>query len=127
MPPAACDALPVGNVTLPTPVFVAGGAFCLLAGYLVGTVAGPDAPHSATATVVSFERSTSHLCLEGESVEDEEAVDDEGVLCGTWSHGAGVTIPRKGDTFRFVTLDTSDVKGSEPRDTTVIYGTVVQD
>ena len=26
----------MGNVTLPTPVFLAGGALCLLAGYLVG-------------------------------------------------------------------------------------------
>lgn len=117
----------MGNVTLPTPVFLAGGAFCLLAGYLVGTVAGPDAPSSTTATVFSYERSTSKLCLEGESVEDEDGVDEDGVLCGTWDHSSGAIRPKKGDTFRFVTRDTSGVKGSEPRDEIVIYGTVLRD
>lgn len=117
----------MGNVTLPTPVFVAGGAFCLLAGYLVGAVAGPDTPQRTTATVVSFERSTSKLCIEGKSVEDEDAADEDGVLCGTWSHTADAAVPKKGDRFRFVTMDTSGVKGSEPRDATIIYGTVVQD
>lgn len=123
-PPAACHALPVGNVTLPTPVFVAGGALCLVAGYLIGTVAGPDTPSRATATVVSFDAKTSELCLEGDSVKDEKAADENGVLCGTWSHSADATRPRRGDTFRFVAMDTSGVKGSEPRSSTVIYGTV---
>lgn len=117
----------MGNVTLPTPVFLAGGAFCLLAGYLVGTVAGPDAPSSSRATVVSYEKSSSRLCLEGDSVEDEDGADEDGVLCGTWSHSAGAATPSKGDTFRFVTQDTTEVKGSEPRDETVIYGTVIPD
>lgn len=112
---------------MPTPVFVAGGAFCLLAGYLVGAVTGPDTPARTTATVVSFERSTSKLCLEGESVKDEKAASSDGVLCGTWSHPAGVVEPRKGDKFRFVTLDASATKGSEPRASTVIYGTVDRD
>ena len=31
----------MGNVTLPTPVFLAGGALCLLAGVMVGSVLGP--------------------------------------------------------------------------------------
>lgn len=115
----------VGNVTLPTPVFVAGGAFCLLAGYLVGAVAGPDTPQRTTATVVSFEESTSKLCLSGDSVKNDKGADANGVLCGTWSHSAGVTMPRTGDKFRFVTMDTSGVKGSRPRDLVVIYGTVV--
>jgi hypothetical protein len=117
----------VGNVTLPTPVFLAGGAFCLVAGYLAGAVVGPDTQHTNTAKVVSFDAGKSKLCLEGDSVKDEPGVNDEGVLCGTWSHSTGSTTPRKGDTFRFVTMDTSGVKGSKPRDTTVIYGTVVQD
>jgi hypothetical protein len=117
----------VGNVTLPTPVFLAGGAFCLLAGYLVGAVVGPDSQHGTTAEVVSFDAGTSRLCLEGDAVKDESGADDHGVLCGTWSHGAGATNPQKGDTFRFVLQDTSGVKGSKPRDTTVIYGTVVED
>jgi hypothetical protein len=117
----------VGNVTLPTPVFLAGGAFCLLAGYLVGAVIGPETQHGTTATVVSFDSGTSRLCLDGDSVKDEPGADDKGVLCGTWSHSTGSTAPRKGDTFRFVTMDTSGVKGSKPRDAVVIYGTVVED
>jgi hypothetical protein len=117
----------VGNVTLPTPVFLAGGAFCLLAGYLAGAVVGPDNQHGNTATVVSYESGTAKLCLEGDSVKDLPGVNDEGVLCGTWSHSSGSITPRKGDTFRFVSMDTSGVKGSKPRDTTVFYGTVVED
>jgi hypothetical protein len=117
----------VGNVTLPTPVFLAGGAFCLLAGYLVGAVVGPDTQHGTTATVVSFDAGTAKLCLEGDSVKDEAGATDAGVLCGTWSHSTGSTTPRKGDTFRFVTMDTSGVKGSKPRDAVVIYGTVVEE
>ena len=116
----------MGNVTLPTPVFLAGGAFCLLAGYLAGAVVSGDSGSGDTATVVSFEAKTSKLCLEGESVEDEPGVED-GVLCGTWSHSAGAVRPDKGDTFRFVTMDTTGVKGAKPRDTTIIYGTVVGD
>jgi hypothetical protein len=115
----------VGNVTLPTPVFLAGGAFCLVAGYLAGAV-GPDNERGQTATVVSFDSGSSKLCLEGDGVKDEPGV-DHGVLCGSWSHSAGSRTPHKGDTFRFVTMDTSGVKGSKPRDTTVIYGTVVED
>jgi hypothetical protein len=114
----------VGNVTLPTPVFVAGGAFCLLAGYLAGAVVGgPDAPGD-TATVLSFDSDTAQLCLEGKSVEGEHGAKD-GVLCGTWSHSTGAATPHKGDTFRFVTLDASGVKGGKPLAATVIYGTVV--
>lgn len=114
----------MGNVTLPTPVFVAGGALCLVAGFLIGTVAGPDTPHRTTATVVSFSSKTSRLCLEGSSVKNETNADANGMLCGTWSHSADATEPRKGDTFRFVAMDTSGAKGSEPRSATVIYGTV---
>jgi hypothetical protein len=114
-------------VTLPTPVFLAGGAFCLLAGYLAGAVVGPDSQHGTTATVVSFDAAKSRLCLEGDSVKDESATSDEGVLCGTWSHSTGATLPGKGDTFRFVVMDTTGVKGAKPRDSVVIYGTVVED
>jgi len=123
----ACHALPVGNVTLPTPVFLAGGAFCLLAGYLVGAVIGPDTQKSTTATVVSFDAGVGKLCLDGDSVKDEPGASDKGILCGTWSHSIGSTTPRKGDTFRFVTMNTSGVKGARPRDAVVIYGTVVED
>jgi len=116
----------VGNVTLPTPVFLAGGAFCLLAGYLAGAVVGPNGQQGTTATVVSFDNGSGKLCLKGDSVKDEPGEQD-GVLCGTWSHSTGSTTPHQGDSFRFVTQDTTGVKGAKPRDTTVIYGTVVED
>ena len=116
----------MGNVTLPTPVFLAGGAFCLVAGYLAGVVVGPDGHRTNTATVVSFDAGSADLCLKGDSVKHEHGVSDAGVLCGTWSHSTGSIMPRKGDTFRFVTMDTSGVKGSRPRAATVIYGTVVE-
>ena len=123
----ACHALPVGNVTLPTPVFLAGGAFCVLAGYLVGSVIGPETQHGTTATVVSYDENVARLCLKGSSVEHQPGASDKGVLCGTWSHSAGTTTPAKGDTFRFVVMDTSGVKGTKrPRDSVVIYGTVVR-
>ena len=73
----------MGNVTLPTPVFLAGGALCLLAGYLVGSVAGPDTPDRTTGHVVSFDRGDHRLCLEGEAIKDQEGADDDGRLCGT--------------------------------------------
>lgn len=114
----------VGNVTLPTPVFAAGGAVCLLAGYLVGTVVGTHGQHGSTATVVSFDRSTSKLCLTGDAVKGRKATDAHGVLCGIWSRPAGATAPRKGDTFLFVTLDASGTDGHRPLVDTVIYGTV---
>ena len=41
----------MGNVTLPTPVALAGGAICILGGYLLGALAGPDAPSRTTAVV----------------------------------------------------------------------------
>ena len=66
----------MGNVTLPTPVFLSGGALCLLAGYLVGSVVGPDTPDRTTGQVVSFDRSESRLCLEGEAIKDQEGADD---------------------------------------------------
>ncbi|MET3963624.1 hypothetical protein ABIE44_003558 [Marmoricola sp. OAE513] len=116
----------MGNVTLPTPVFVAGGALCLVAGYLIGTVAGPDTPNRSTATVASFDSRTSTLCLEGKGVEDEKAVNDDGELCGIWNHSAGATLPDKGDKFRFVSMDTSGVSGAEPESKVLIYGTVVK-
>ncbi|MGO4258009.1 hypothetical protein [Marmoricola sp. RAF53] len=123
----------MGNVTLPTPVFLAGGAFCLLAGYLVGVVAGPGSPEPTTAKVASFQRSTSELCLEGDAVKDEKAADSDGLLCGTWSHSAGATVPREGDEFRFVLQETSGSAaadgsdgGADSRDEVVIYGTVVR-
>jgi hypothetical protein len=113
-------------VSLPTPVVIAGGAVCLVAGYLIGTVAGPSTPHPTTATVVSFEAKTSHLCLEGKAVKDDKSVDSDGVLCGVWSHSTGASLPRKGDKFQFVAQDTATSNKRQPRYSTVLYGTVVK-
>ena len=41
----------MGNLNLPTPIVLAGAALCILAGYLIGVVAGPDTPERTTGTV----------------------------------------------------------------------------
>jgi hypothetical protein len=115
----------VGNVTLPTPVFVAGGALCLLAGYLVGSLVGPDTPERTTATVVSFDSSKSRLCLEGETIEDQEGADPEGKLCGTLRRTPTSEVPRKGDQFRFVSVRTSGELDGRTEQQVVIFGDVV--
>ena len=46
----------MGNVNLPTPVALAGGAICVLGGYLLGVLAGPDTTSRTTADVVSYDR-----------------------------------------------------------------------
>lgn len=122
---AAWHALRVGNVTLPTPVFVAGGALCLLAGYLVGSVLGSDAPARTTATVVSYSPKTSQLCLEGEAVKDRENLTAEGHLCGTWSHANSSVRPREGDEFRFLVMDREIAREGGQRGV-VIFGTVLE-
>jgi hypothetical protein len=113
----------MGNVNMPTPVALAAGGLCLLGGYLVGVVAGPDTTARTTAEVTSYERETETLCLGGGAVKDlPEARDGE--LCGTWRHKQGAPVPRAGDTFRFVTMS-SEGTGSE--ETAVyIYGDVVR-
>ncbi|RZI88580.1 MAG: hypothetical protein EOO67_12975 [Microbacterium sp.] len=114
-------------MTLPTPVFVAGGALCLLAGYFVGTVAGPEKPERAVATVASFDSSTSTICLEGESVEDEKGLNDEDQLCGLWKPAQGLMkTPSKGDKFRFVSMDTSGSGDADPLTKVIIYGNVIK-
>ena len=97
----------MGNVTLPTPVFLAGGAMCLVAGYLVGSVVGPNTPERTTATVVSFDAAHSTLCLEGDAVKHLDGVDSSGHLCGTLRRTPNSTEPAKGDDFRFVSIATS--------------------
>ncbi len=114
----------MGNVTLPTPVFLAGGALCLVAGYLVGSVVGPGTPERTTATVVSFEPRRAVLCLEGSGVADQEGVDDSGKLCGTWRRTSGSPIPEKGDTFRFVSVRTTGEVDGKAEQQFVIYGDV---
>ncbi|HET7682971.1 MAG TPA: hypothetical protein VFK34_04835 [Marmoricola sp.] len=115
----------MGNVTLPTPVFVAGGALCVLAGYLAGSVLGSGQPDRPTAVVASYDAGSSRLCLEGDELEGMDDVGSDGTLCGTWSHGSGWVKPRPGDRFRFVSLDRRIAKGSDESGV-VIFGTVVE-
>lgn len=120
----ACHASAVANVTLPTPVFVAGGALCLVAGYLLGSVTGPGTPERTTGTVVSFNHGTSRLCLEGEAIREQEGVDSQGHLCGTWRRTPDAETPKKGDTFRFVSLRTAEDVNGRRHQQVVIYGDV---
>jgi len=118
----------VGNVNLPTPVVIAGGALCLLGGYLIGVVAGPDTPERTTGVVESFDSGTSRLCLSGASVSEQEGVDDDGILCGAWQRSTGSTTPHEGDTFRFVSIRTAEPPEGTDTDTgerVLIYGDVV--
>ncbi|QLQ10759.1 MAG: hypothetical protein HZY75_10770 [Nocardioidaceae bacterium] len=109
----------MGNVSLPTPVALAVGALCLVGGYLVGTVAGPDAPDRTTAEVVSYDAATQQLCLGGEGVEGHPGVAD-GQLCGVWRRSAGSVTPKPGDDFRFVSMVSSSGSDSAVN----IYGDV---
>ena len=113
----------MGNINMPAPVAFAGGALCLLSGYLIGVVAGPDTQGQTTAEVVSFERRTQKLCLTGADVADRPEA-EEGVLCGTWRHGTDFRLPEPGQTFRFVVM-TSRGESDEDR-ATHIYGDVVE-
>jgi hypothetical protein len=121
----------MGNVTLPTPVALAGGALCILGGYLVGVVAGPSTPSRTTAVVESYDQRNGQLCLRGESVADQEGQPEEdGLLCGTWRRSVGDnTLPEPGDEFRFVSVVVDrPPPGEAPEDGpfTVIYGDVVR-
>jgi hypothetical protein len=116
----------VGNVTLPTPVFLAGGALCVVAGYLAGSIVGGDnADQRTTAQVASFDTSRARLCLEGDAIKDQEGVNDDGQLCGTLRRTPNARIPVKGDSFRFVTVRTTDTVGGKKQQQVVIYGDVV--
>jgi hypothetical protein len=115
----------MGNVNLPTPVALAAGALCLLGGYLLGWVSGPDAPARATGTVQSYDAGSGRLCLTGEGVEEQEGAED-GRLCGTWRRGQDSRTPQRGDAFRFVSLvvDSSRADEADAGPVTVIYGDV---
>lgn len=115
----------MGNVTLPTPVFLAGGALCLLAGYLAGSVVGGGTPDRTTGQVVSFSSTSSRLCLEGDSLGDQEGVDADGRLCGTLRSTPDAQVPTKGDEFRFVSVRTSGKVDGKTQQQIVIYGDVV--
>lgn len=118
----------MGNVNLPTPVALAGAGLCVLGGYLLGVLAGPDTVSRTTATVTSFEEASSRLCLTGDGIEGQEGDVEGGVLCGTWRRTSATTAdPQPGDAFRFVSLSVGP-GGDAPegqRPTTVIYGDVV--
>lgn len=118
----------MGTVNLPTPVALAGGALCILGGYLLGVVAGPSTPSPTSAVVESYDRSDGRLCLGGDSVSDQEGVGEDGLLCGTWRRSVGgSSLPEPGDTFRFVSVvvDRPPSDEGSDRPTTVIYGDVV--
>lgn len=114
-------------MTLPTPVLLAGAVACAAAGFLAGTVTAPGGADQTTAQVESYEPAKSRLCLVGESVNEWPGDKDDGQLCGTWSRTPGSAVPEKGDTFRFVAVQTEgdDASGAK-RQATMIYGDVVE-
>jgi len=119
----------VANINLPIPVLAAGGSLCLLAGFLLGTVAGPSSPERAQGTVASYDRGTGRLCLEGDAVASQEGADDSGLLCGQWQRTPGARTPAPGDSFRFVSVLTATAP--EGIDTEIdrrvlIYGDVIE-
>jgi hypothetical protein len=120
----------MGNVTLPTPVALAGGAICILGGYLLGVLAGPDTPSRTTGVVESYDERNGRLCLTGESITDQEGVTEEGLLCGTWRRTErSDELPEPGDEFRFVSVVVDRPPPGEDRDEgpfTMIYGNVVR-
>lgn len=114
----------MGNVNLPTPVFLAGGALCLLGGYVLGVVAGPDTPSRTLGEVASYDASTGELCLTGDEVDDQEGAED-GRLCGVWRRSSTSKTPAEGDEFRFVSILTEPPEGQQGNRTVMIYGDVV--
>jgi hypothetical protein len=119
----------VGTTSLPTPVVIVGAALCVLAGYLLGVVLGPDSPERTEGTVASYDRDDNVLCLVGDEVAGVPgAVDDE--VCGTWRRTPGSPAPAEGDAFEFVTLVTADERedddgGDDGEGRVLIYGDVV--
>lgn len=111
-------------MNLPTPIAIAGAGLCLLGGYLIGVVAGPDTPERTTGTVESFDASTSQLCLTGDSVDEQEGAED-GLLCGTWRRPNGSDAPQKGDEFRFVSTISKRRAGADD-DIVFIFGEVTR-
>ena len=111
----------MANVNLPTPVAVAGGCLCLLAGYVIGAVAGPRASDPTVASVDSYDPDSRQLCLTGDAVSDDPAAKD-GRLCGEWRSTPGSARPVKGDRFRYVSLDRSEDGSGDT--TTYLYGDV---
>jgi hypothetical protein len=111
----------VRNVNLPLPVLAFGAVLCLLGGYLLGVVLGPEGPDRSVGTVESYDPRGQRLCLSGDAVEDHESAQD-GVLCGTWQKAQGSRRPGVGDTFRFVASVKPGRAGDDDR--VVIFGEV---
>lgn len=117
----------MANVTLPTPVVLAGGALCLLAGYLVGSVAGAtDQVERRTAEVASYDAGDMRVCLTGPAVEGLPGADDDGRLCGALRRTPSSPVPREGDRMRFVSVATAEQVRGEARSQVVIIGDVVR-
>jgi hypothetical protein len=112
----------MSNVTLPTPVAVAAGALCLLAGYVVGVALSDGTTSRATAEVESYDAPSNELCLTGDAVEEMDEAED-GVLCGEWRHGTASVAPEPGDAFRFVTITNENADGEQA---VFIYGDVAR-
>lgn len=112
----------MANVNLPAPLLLAGGALCLLGGYMVGVVAGPQTADQTVAVVESYDEGSRELCLTGDGLGDEEGAVD-GVLCGEWRRTPGATRPGEGDEFRFVAIKRADADES----TVYIHGAVIED
>ncbi len=115
----------MGNVTLPTPVFLAGGALCVVAGILVGSVLNHDTSERRTAQVVSFDQGSSRLCLKSDSIKDVDGADTDGKLCGTLRRSQNSETPGKGDDFRFVSIRTTGELNGKSQSQVVIIGDVV--
>ncbi|ROR90533.1 hypothetical protein [Nocardioides aurantiacus] len=116
----------MANVTLPTPVVLAGAGLCLLGGYLVGSVAGAtDQVERRTAEVASYDPADQRVCLTGAAVEDLPGADDEGRLCGSLRRTPSSAVPREGDTMRFVSVATTGQVDGKPRQSVVVIGDVV--
>ncbi|WP_310963215.1 hypothetical protein [Nocardioides terrisoli] len=116
----------MGNVTLPAPLVVAGGVFCVLAGAVAGVALAPDHNDHNTATVVSYDSGSSRLCLSGSEAKAEKGANSSGELCGVWRHSGINHIPRPGQTFRFVAVYTSGSSAGQEHRQTVLYGDVVR-
>lgn len=98
---------------------------CLLAGYLLGMVTGPNAANPTLAQVASYDSQTQLLCLEGKAATSQDGAKD-GELCGVWRRTVSSKIPAKGDDFKFVSVSTSGRFGGETQTQVVIHGDVVK-
>jgi hypothetical protein len=98
---------------------------CLLAGYLLGMVTGPNSANPTLAKVASFNPETQQLCLEGKAASSQEGAKD-GELCGLWRRTVRSATPVKGDDFKFVSVSTSGKFDGKTQTQVVIYGDVVK-